>query len=210
MKISLGNYDVIVKIVYKNNRNIVFRFDENGNLIVSCPHNTLNDEIASLITKNESSLIRMYERCLEQMKYAQEFWYLGNRYDVIFEDGIENAFIEENYIHAKDESMLEDFLKEEMQKVFDEEISICRKCFNNLPDFKLKIRKMKTRWGVCNRHNNTITLNTELIKKKVDLIDYVIIHEMAHFYEGNHSKKFWAIVEKACPNYKLRRKELRK
>ena len=97
-----------------------------------------------------------------------------------------------------------------MQKVFDEEISICRKCFNNLPDFKLKIRKMKTRWGVCNRHNNTITLNTELIKKKVDLIDYVIIHEMAHFYEGNHSKKFWAIVEKACPNYKLRRKELRK
>lgn len=210
MKINLGNYDVEVKIVYKNNRNIVFRFDENGCLIVSCPRNTLNDEIASLITKNETSLIRMYERCLEQMKYAEEFWYLGNRYDVIFEDNIESAFIEENYIHAQDEDMLDDFLESEMDRVFEEEISICRKCFNNLPDFKLKTRKMKTRWGVCNRHNNTITLNTELIKKKVDLIDYVIIHEMAHFYEGNHSKKFWAIVEKACPNYKLRRKELRK
>ena len=210
MKINLGNYDVEVKIVYKNNRNIVFRFDENGCLVVSCPHNTINDEIAHLITKNEASLIRMYERCLEQMKYAQEFWYLGNRYDVIFEDNIDNAFIEENYIHAKDEDMLEDFLESEMNRVFEEEINICRKCFNNLPDFKLKTRKMKTRWGVCNRLNNTITLNTELIKKKVELIDYVIIHEMAHFYEGNHSRKFWAIVEKACPNYKLRRKELKK
>ena len=40
--------------------------------------------------------------------------------------------------------------------------------------------------------------------------DYVIIHEMAHFYEGNHSKKFWNIVSLACPNYKEARKELRK
>ena len=69
---------------------------------------------------------------------------------------------------------------------------------------------MKTRWGVCNRKDNVITLNTELIKKKVDLIDYVIIHEMAHFYEGNHSRKFWKIVEEACPRYKELRKALKK
>ena len=97
-----------------------------------------------------------------------------------------------------------------MMKVFYAEVDLCRKCFNNLPEFRLKTRTMKTRWGVCNRKSMTITLNTELVRKDISLIDYVIIHEMAHFYEGNHSKAFWDIVKKACPNYEERRKELRK
>ncbi len=210
MNIILGSYEIPVKIIYKNNRNIYFRFDENGVLVVTCPRNTLNDEIASLISKNEASLLKMYERHLSLMKYNEEFWYLGKRYDIIYEDNVEEAYIKEDYLYTKNNEMIASFLENEIQKVFEEEIAICRKCFNNLPEFKLKTRKMKTRWGVCNRRDKTITLNTELIKKKVDLIDYVIIHEMAHFYEGNHSKKFWAIVEQACPNYKLRRSELRK
>ena len=97
-----------------------------------------------------------------------------------------------------------------MQKVFEQEVSICRNCFASLPRFTLKTRKMKTRWGVCNRKDNIITLNTELIKKDIELLDYVIIHEMAHFYEGNHSKAFWDIVAKACPSYKERRSRLKK
>lgn len=210
MNINLGSYEILVKIVYKNNRNIYFRFDENGVLVVTCPRNTLNDEIARLISKNEASLIKMYERSLSLMKYNEEFWYLGTRYDIIYDESVEKAYIKDEYIYTKDNEMIKSFLEEETLRVFEEEISICRKCFHNLPDFKLKTRKMKTRWGVCNRRDKTITLNTELIKKKVDLIDYVIIHEMAHFYEGNHSKKFWNIVEQACPNYKTRRGELRK
>ena len=50
---------------------------------------------------------------------------------------------------------------------------------------------MKTRWGVCNRSNNTITLNSELLKKEITLLDYVIVHEMCHFKHPNHSKDFW-------------------
>ena len=68
---------------------------------------------------------------------------------------------------------------------------------------------MKTRWGVNNRGNNTITLNTELLKKEIDLLDYVIIHELCHFYEANHSSRFWAHVEKYYPKYKEARKRLR-
>ena len=68
---------------------------------------------------------------------------------------------------------------------------------------------MRTRWGVCNVRKNIITLNTELLKKSIPLIDYVIIHEMAHFFEANHSKNFWKIVEAAIPDYKAKRKELR-
>ena len=68
---------------------------------------------------------------------------------------------------------------------------------------------MRTRWGVCNRRTNTITLNTELLEKDITLIDYVIIHELCHFFEPNHSKNFWYLVSLACPDYKERRKKLK-
>ena len=68
---------------------------------------------------------------------------------------------------------------------------------------------MSTRWGVCNRSNNTITLNSELIKYGLKQIDYVIIHELSHFIYFDHSKNFWLQVSKYCPNYKEVRKTLK-
>lgn len=210
MNISLGNYEIKVKIVYKNNKNMYFRFDENAVLVVTCPKHTLDDEIFKLIHKNEDALLKMYEKSLEKKEYNEEFWLLGKKYIVNYNKDFDNVEITGDYINAKDENQLHDYVEEEINRVFKEEIDICRQCFNNLPEFTLKTRQMKTRWGVCNRRDMTITLNKELIKKDIDLIDYVIIHEMAHFYEGNHSSKFWDIVALACPNYKERRARLRK
>ena len=210
MNINLGSYNVYVKIVYKNNRNIYLRFDENANLVVTCPKNTLNDDISRLITKNETSLIKMYERTIALKEYNEEFWLLGKKYNIVYDSNLDNVTINGDYIYAKDNNFLNIFVEDKMQEVFNTEIDLCKKCFNDLPSFTLRIRKMKTRWGVCNTRKNIITLNSELIKKKVELIDYVIIHEMAHFYEGNHSRNFWNIVAQACPNYKTYRKDLRK
>lgn len=210
MNINLGNNNVVVKVIYKNNRNIYFRFDENALLIVTCPKRTLDDEIINLIHKNEEALLKMYEKAIDKQKYDNEFWLLGKKYNVVYNPDLEETQINGEYIYSKDEQMLDKYVNEEINRVFNEEIDICKQCFHNLPDFKLKTRKMKTRWGVCNRKDNIITLNTELIKKDIELLDYVIIHEMAHFYEGNHSKDFWNIVAMACPSYKERRARLKK
>ena len=78
-----------------------------------------------------------------------------------------------------------------------------------IPIPNLKIRKMKTRWGVCNTKNHNVTLNYYLYKYDLECLDYVIVHELSHFLEGNHSKNFWKIVEKYYPNYKEVRKKLR-
>ena len=152
----------------------------------------------------------MYQKSLEKKIYNSEYHLLGKKYNVEFNDSIDNVYINGDYIYAKNEEDLNKYTEEEINRIFEEEVSICKNCFNNLPDFKLKTRQMKTRWGVCNRKDKIITLNKELIKKDIKLIDYVIIHEMAHFYEGNHSKNFWNIVSLAYPNYKEARKELRK
>ena len=68
---------------------------------------------------------------------------------------------------------------------------------------------MKTRWGVCNKRDNSVTLNTNLIKETIDKLDYVIIHELAHFVHFDHSKDFWNLVSKYCKEYKQIRKELK-
>ena len=68
---------------------------------------------------------------------------------------------------------------------------------------------MKTRWGVCNRRDNSVTLNSELIKYDLTKLDYVIVHELSHFIHFNHSKSFWNLVEKYSPNYKKIRKDLK-
>ena len=78
-----------------------------------------------------------------------------------------------------------------------------------IPYPNLRIRKMSSRWGVCNTKLKTITLNSELMKRDVKYLDYVIIHELSHLIHANHSNSFWELVEENCPNYKQIRKEMK-
>ncbi|MEI8377824.1 MAG: SprT family zinc-dependent metalloprotease [bacterium] len=72
----------------------------------------------------------------------------------------------------------------------------------------LAIKNMTSRWGSCSGHNN-INLNLNLARLPEELIDYVILHELAHTKEKNHSKKFWDFLEKLLPNSKELNKKLR-
>jgi len=79
----------------------------------------------------------------------------------------------------------------------------------NLNYNEIKFRKMKSRWGSCSS-KKVLTFNTELIKTKKELIDYVVVHELAHLKHMNHSKKFHILVEEYLADSKEYRKELKK
>lgn len=75
---------------------------------------------------------------------------------------------------------------------------------------EIKVRKMKTRWGSCVPSKNKITLNIALIRVPTECMEYVVLHELVHFLEPNHGKKFYKIIEEYMPDYKKRRKILNK
>jgi predicted metal-dependent hydrolase len=72
---------------------------------------------------------------------------------------------------------------------------------------RLYLSSARTRWGSCNS-NGEIRLNWRLIQAPQDVIDYVVVHELAHLREMNHSRRFWRIVEQACPSHTQARAHL--
>lgn len=70
------------------------------------------------------------------------------------------------------------------------------------------LQKMKTRWGSCNHKAGHIRLNTELVKKPKDLLEYIIVHEMVHLLEPTHNDRFIAILDKHYPTWREARAEL--
>ena len=67
---------------------------------------------------------------------------------------------------------------------------------------------MKTKWGSCNQRAGHIRLNTELVKKPKDLLEYVLVHEMLHLIEPTHSERFIALLEQHYPTWREARAEL--
>ncbi|MCQ2978515.1 MAG: M48 family metallopeptidase [Clostridia bacterium] len=78
----------------------------------------------------------------------------------------------------------------------------------NLPVTKVKIKTLKSAWGVCQIVKKEITINRRLVNHKIDCLHYVIVHELTHLLHADHSKEFYSVVEKFIPNYKKIRKEL--
>ena len=201
--------EIEIILTRKNNKNIYFRVKDDLKIHVTCPIYLGQENILKMIAKNEDSILKMYDKAYENSRDNELFLYLGKKYFIEIKKEEKEIRFDNDTVFAPSMKALENFYKSEVERIFKSEVEIAKKCFSNLPEFTLKFRSMLTRWGVCNPSKKTITLNTELLKKDIDLLDYVIIHEMCHFFEANHSKNFWHLVGLAYPNYKEARKRLK-
>lgn len=98
--------------------------------------------------------------------------------------------------------------KDKAYELVVEKLDIFNK-FYNFKYRKVSIRKQKTRWGSCSRNGN-LSFNYRIIDLPEKLADYLIVHELCHLKELNHSSRFWNLVAKKFPDYKIIRKELRR
>jgi predicted metal-dependent hydrolase len=208
MQYKIDDYLCNVYIEKKNNKNTYIRVKEDLNIYVTTNYFTSEKQIIKLLDNNYNYLLKMLNNVKHRNEKKELFYYLGKKYDIIHLDG--NIELYDDKIYVKNEENLNKWYKNQIKKIFKERLDYNYNLFTeNIPYPNLRIRKMKTRWGVCNKKTNTVTLNSELIKYDISKIDYVIIHELSHFLYFNHSHSFWNQVEKYCPNYKKIRKELK-
>lgn len=75
-----------------------------------------------------------------------------------------------------------------------------------VPDWN--IRRMRTKWGTCNRETRRVTFNTELAKKHPDCLEYIVVHEMMHYFERGHGERFTKLMDGAMSDWRSRRDQL--
>jgi hypothetical protein len=98
--------------------------------------------------------------------------------------------------------------REEAYEIITEKLNYYNQFYNF--DYKrVSIRNQRTRWGSCSSKKN-LNFNYRVVFLPSELVDYLVVHELCHLEEMNHSKKFWALVEQTVPNCKDLAKRLRK
>ncbi len=210
MKIRINDIDYDIIIIRKpRNKNTYIRLKDDLKIYVTTSLFTTEKTIEQLINKNISYLNNAIKKVNQKNKYNKMFHYLGKDYELVLTDEKEIYLLNDTIYIPKTIDINKFYIKN-ARKIFPEHLDKCYKNFTKkIPYPALTIRKMKTRWGVCNYKTNRITLNLELIKKNVRYLDYVIIHELAHFVHHNHSTKFWQLVKENYPEFKKIRKELK-
>ena len=126
---------------------------------------------------------------------------------VKLEDGLMKMFVKPGALKAKKQEVLDRWYR----RAIKEKASLRIKNWEQLMGLEVKklyIRKMKAHWGSCNYKKQTLRLNSELAKRSLEYLDYVIVHEMIHLVEKGHNKNFYSLLEKYLPDWKTTRKKL--
>lgn len=213
-------------LVRKNVKNINMRVKADCEIHVSANPNTPADYIDKFVASKSGFIARALEKYSERKKYELKerqytegecFRFLGKElrlevrqadWDSVYPDG-EYLYLctrDENDIKKKEKLVL-NWFKAQAGLIFDE---ICRKIYSEIQGFVvsypvIKTRRMKSMWGSCRPKKGVITLNIRLIEAPEKCIEYVVLHEFAHFVHPNHSRDFYAFIEKLMPDWKERK-----
>lgn len=104
-------------------------------------------------------------------------------------------------------SYLDRWYREQLRAVLPELIHKWEQRFDvTVPTWT--IRKMKTKWGSCNRETRNVWFNVELAKKHPDCLEYIVVHELTHYFEATHGARFATLMDRNLPDWRVRRDEL--
>ena len=220
-------------IAYKRIKNIYIRVKPDLNIYVTAPKRVTKKYIYELIEKRkdwieekkeELKKKNVYDISKKELASGNEIYYLGKSYMLkVLKCRKENIVLAGRimymYVNIKDKEeyknsdirkkqiLLDTWYKKEALKLFD---SLIKK-YSSIMDLEVNtfsVKKLKSKWGSCNIKNKHITLNLELMKYPVHASEYIVIHELAHLIEANHSKKFYNIVSLYMPEWKKEKKIL--
>ena len=190
-------------------KNTYIRVKNDLNIYVSTNYFTPDIYIEKLLKDNFKSICKMIDKEAVKLNNNLDFNYLGKSYKIVYGNYKKISF-DDNNVYMSIDFDKDKWYKKQAKIIFSERLYYFYNNFSrNIPEPSLKIRKMSTRWGVCNTKSHAITLNLELIKRNTKYLDYVCCHELSHLIYANHSNSFWELVSENYPNYKEARRDMR-
>jgi len=213
----------IHKILRSSRRTIGIEIQPCGQVIVRAPQRAAMRDILYFIQEKthwiEKILLQLKNKPVfqteKQFVEGESFLFLGKHYSlkIVQDYHMQPLYFDEYFNiqadalpHAK--QIFTNWYKEKAQILFQERIDYYAPLLSVIYT-KMRLSNAKKRWGSCSI-KGYINLNWRLMMAPLSVIDYVVVHELAHLKEMNHSSRFWQIVENVLPDYKQERRWLRK
>jgi predicted metal-dependent hydrolase len=199
----------------RRNKRMCIRVDRCGTSVIT-PVTEDIETIRNFLSHNMPWILKKtkyYTKLNNKLEYGplqdNEIIYLGKKYKIKFvKDTFEYSVFSENLMkitfHVKDRRTCKrnivNWYGEQTKKLLDNKLPIFGRKLS-ISYGKVRIRSQKLRWGSCSKEGN-LNFNFLLSTLPVNIIDYIIIHELLHLVEFNHSDNFWKLIEDAFPTYK--------
>lgn len=189
-----------------------------GRVVVKAPTEVSDEEVKSFVHRKSSWIVKQvsYFRQFNTNKALDlasgaELFYLGRQYKIIIKQAIIREYVELDKAHVviycmfpqnpiRVKNIYDLWLMQKTEKEFNLSLRRCLKKFPEITLPKLRIKKMIRRWG-SHLKPNTIILNTALIYTPKKCIDYVVTHELCHYYHKDHSAAFYSLLGSKIPNW---------
>lgn len=202
------------EIIRKKIKNVYIQIKD-GKVIVRAPYKLNEKEIKKLVDEKKEWISKqLVKQENKNLKEENGLEILGKLYPII-EHTSDNDYIDINEnevnIYLNDKSKRNSLIKQLYRKCAQKQYIVTTQKMmekTGLEPNSWRVKDIQYAWGSCTNKKN-ITLSLNLIKKREELIEYVVVHELCHLKYMNHSKDFWNLVQRYIPNYKECRKELR-
>ena len=212
------------KIIKQKRKSVTIRIDEELNILVKAPYTISDKEVQAIIKQNEdwiNKTLKEKEVLMRQKDWLMngEILYLGEKLQVCIEEdkmgkvtvGIEDGIFKITTPNKNDhfliKSQVDGYIKKQALTLFTvltERYCKLIKCqYQNIT-----LRKQKTRWGSCSNKGN-LSYNLRLMSAPIEIIEYVVLHEVMHLKYFDHSRMFWNAIEDIMPDYKIRQNYLK-
>lgn len=202
------------KLIRSRRRTICLSITQDATLVVKAPlltpmkyieqfiiekKNWINKKIAEIKSRPKAK-IKEYEN-------GEEFLYLGKSYQLRIAPSkipvqLKDELIISTTVWPHHKAALKKWYRAEALRVIEDRCKIYSTIMDCAPK-SLKISNAMKRWGSCTS-SGRLNFSWRLVMTPIEIIDYVIVHELAHLHHLNHSRRFWETVKKTIPNYKKR------
>lgn len=208
--VQIGKYTFDYWLTHKPIKKIYFRFKKQV-FYVSAPYGTNRQEIASLFEKHQDKLLQLASKQQINILDKSNITIVGENYTIIFSDHCRKT---ETVFFVREQQLLDDVFTlglPQLQAYVQRRLSMYHDLMApHLPLPSIGYRRVKHYYGKYQHTKNKITFNPNIMFLEEGLIDYVLVHELAHMQVLNHQKGFYKIVEKILPNYRLLQKKIKK